>query len=293
MTLALTGCESAFQPPTRIGVTTLDLSPVPPFLMKRILLQQELEALLEKPVVFDLMTPRQIGVHLGTGRMQFAMLSPADYAEVAEKRNSEILAVPTNSRGQTYRRGLIVVAPKSPYKQLADLKQVRFHFLAKGDLLNEAAMGALLEAGVDLKKLDKGFLGLELDTSHVSSLEVAKSVAIEEAVAAGVIDEADYDAWPDRGGSLLLFTPSKEQLRVIGRTVRVPEGPFVASLATPKEDRDAVREYLLETINDKQFVLASLGITGFAEPIDAVEYQPYIDLHEKLTAMNALTTQPE
>lgn len=277
---SMSGCGPTFESPTRIGVTSLDLSPLPPFLPKRILFQRELESELDGPVVFDLMSPRQIRIHLGTGRAAFAMVSAADFSQIAPAGNYEILAVPTNLNGQTSRRGLIVASAKSQIQSLADLKSRRFHFLAGGDVLNEAALGTLMESGLSRQDIDRGILGLELDTSHISSLEVAKSVVLEDA--AGVIDEADYDRWPDRGGSLVLLAPSKEQVRILGRTVRVPEGPFLASRETPEETREQIKRYLIEDLKSKTIVLGVLGVTGFAEPIDVSEYEPYFALHRKL-----------
>jgi hypothetical protein len=286
----LVGCGPQFHSPTRIGVTSFDLNPLPPFLPKRILFQRDLESHLDEPVVFDLLTPRQIRVHMGTGRVKFAMVSAADYAEIAPAGNSEMLAVAKNAQGRTYRQGLIIASPRSRIETVSQAKGLRFHFLPAGDVLNEAAAGALLEAGVARKQIDNGILGLGLDTSHISSLEVAKSVALENAV--GVIDEADYMSWPDRGGSLMLLTPSKEQVRVIGRTVRVPEGPFLASLQTPPELRESVKRYLLEDLNKKAIVLGVLGVSGFAEPIAPNEYEPYFALLRKLHPAGKPTTSP-
>ncbi len=289
--LAQAGCQNPLRPPVRIGVTSLDLSPVPPFLPKRILFQQDLEQLFHEPVVFDLMTPRQIRVHLGTGRVKFAMLTPSDYAEVAAQDNADIVAVPVNQHNESFRRGLIVVAPKSRFRAMSELKGVRFHSLQRGDILNEVAVGAMLEAGVQPASIDKGILGLELDTSHISSLEVAKSVAFEDN-AAGVIDEADYNAWPEKGGSLLLFTPSKDQVRIIGRTVRVPEGPFLVSRETPADMREKVTKYMREEINRKKIVLGVLGVNGFADPVPAGEYEAYFAVHRKLVDTSKARSQP-
>jgi len=142
-------------------------------------------------------------------------------------------------------------------------------------------LGALIEAGLEKKEVDRGILGLELDTTHISSLEVAKSVVLEEKVG-GVIDEADYNKWPDKGGSLVLLLPSKDQVRIIAKTVRVPEGPFVVSNQAPPELVDKTRDYLLKVVNKKQVVLAALGSAGFAEPIDPQEYEPFFALYRKL-----------
>ena len=150
-----------------------------------------------------------------------------------------------------------------------------------GNILNELALGVLLEADVATKDLDKGILGLELDTHHINSLEVAKSVVIEQNVA-GVIDEADYEKWPEKGGSFLLLQPSKDQVRVIDKTIRVPEGPFVVSVNTPEELSGKVRDYLLIELNKLPLALVPMGYTGFAEPIDPAEYKTYFGMYRKL-----------
>jgi len=276
----LTGCGPEHRSPIRIGVTSFELSPLPGLLPNRGLFQRDLEQQLGKPVVFDVMMPGQICVHLGSGRAAFALLTTADYAEIAPACRAEILTVVRNRRGGTHRQGLIIAAPGSRVKSLADARSMRIHFLPRGDAINEAALGALLEAGLDRREIDRGILGLQLDTTHLNSMEVAKSVVLEDAI--GVIDEADYLRWPERGGSLVLLSPSKEEVRVIGRTIRVPEGPFVASLGTPPELRQKVRRYLLEHANRNQLVLDGLGIGGFAEPIDPREYEPYFALRRKL-----------
>ncbi|UCD27907.1 MAG: PhnD/SsuA/transferrin family substrate-binding protein [Planctomycetota bacterium] len=300
--LLLTGCSTVGnivdplnlrglgEPPIRVGVTKLEFSPPPLiFVPKWSLFNDGLSFHLNKPVSFDLMTPRQIRVHLGTGRVKFAMLSPADYSQIAHAETSKILAVPKNNNQETHRRGLIIVAAKSPIHALSELKNKRFHFMPSGDILNELALGALLDSGIPKEEIDKGILGLELDTHHISSLEVAKSVVLENV--AGVIDEADYNKWPEKGGSFVLLSPSKDQVRVIAKTIRVPEGPFVVSINTPKELTDKVRNYLLKDVNKEKLILAPMGYTGFAEPIDPEEYKPYFELHRKLYPPKPLELQ--
>lgn len=134
--------------------------------------------------------------------------------------------------------------------------------------------------GIARTEIDQRLLGLKLDTSHINSLEVAKSVVLENA--AGVIDEADYLSWPETGGGLVLLNPSRQQVRVIGRTIRIPQGPFVASLETPAELRTKVRKYLLEEVSRQPIILSILGIKGFAGPIDPAEYEPYFEMRRKL-----------
>jgi len=286
--LLLAGCanlQSLGEPPVRIGIRKLELAPPPLVMFKSTLLNDRLADYLKKPVLFDAMTPRQMRIHLGTGRLKFAMLSPADFAQIVHSENYKILGVPKNNNGQTYRRGLLIVSAKSKINSLEELKNKRFHFMPHGSILNELALGALLESNVAKVDLDKGILGLELDTHHISSLEVAKSVVIENNVA-GVIDEADYEKWPEKGGSLILLLPSKDQVRVIGKTIRVPEGPFVVSTNTPNEMTEKVKQCLFPESKNAgnllKLALSPMGYTGFAEPIEPAEYELYFSIHKKL-----------
>jgi hypothetical protein len=295
----LAGCETAGRVvdplnvlglnkrPVRIGVTQIEVMPPPLLLPKRSLFERDLAGYLNEPVSFDLLNTRQIRVHLGTGRLSFAMLSTPEYCDVLPAGAARILAVPINANGETSRKGLVVVGSKSRINSLAELRGKRFHFMPQGDVLNEAASGALLEAGLSQRDVDPGLLGLGLDTHHISSVEVAKSVVLEDAV--GVIDAADYKRWKPTGGSVLLMTPSQDEVRVLAETVRVPEGPVVVSGETPKELADKLSEYLTRVLTDRKVVLATLGCRGFAGPIDAKEYEAFCGVHRKLHP--ELTTQ--
>jgi ABC-type phosphate/phosphonate transport system substrate-binding protein len=79
---------------------------------------------------------------------------------------------------------------------------------------------------------------------------------------------------------------------VIGKTIRVPEGPFVASLQAPAELREKMKHYLIEHVKTKKVVLGVLGVSGFAEPIDPEEYQPYFELRRKLHSSASPATKP-
>ena len=278
--------------PVRVGETNLEFTPPPLILPKRGLFRDGMSQQIKEPVQFELMTPRQIRVHLGTGRMSFALVKPQELPEVMSTQTCEIMAVGINNAGQTYRQGLLIVPPKSPVQSVADIKGRRFHFMPLGDLLNDAAIGALMDAGIGRKEIDKSILGLGLDTTHISSLEVAKSVVLENG--AGVIDEADYNKWPEKGGSFVLLTASKDQVRVIGKTMRVPEWPFVVSKHANPEIKQKVSDFLFKVAPVKyKFALAMMDMKGFAPPIDPKEYEPFAKLYYTLHPQPAgPATQP-
>jgi ABC-type phosphate/phosphonate transport system substrate-binding protein len=263
------------KPPIRVGVTTLDLAPPPLMLPKRELFNLAMADYLKEQVQFELLTPRQIRVHLGTGRMAFAILRPIDYAQMTPTDACQVLAMPLNANRQPYRQGLIVTAPKSAIKELSDARSARVHFMPDGNPLNDALVGAMVEAGIPKERIDKGILGLGLDTHHISSLEVAKSVVLEEK-AVGVIDEADYNKWPKSGGSLVFLTPSQDQVRVIGKTARAPEGYFVVSAKAPPGLKSKIDEFLFTAAPKyHKLALASMDITGYARPSDEQQYESY------------------
>ncbi len=267
--------------PVRIGVARIEFSSPPVMLPRRAPFFQELSSHIGQPVQPELMLPRQIRVHLGleANRVQFAMLSPADYAEVSRTDQHRIIALPVNEHGKVYREGLIIVGRKSPIEELSQIRAKRFHFLPKGHALNDAARGTLLESELTAKDISQGFFGL--DTHHINSLEVAKSVVLENN-AAGVIDKDDYESWPESGGSFMLLRPSKDQVRVLAETMRVYEGPVVAGMYTPEETVAQVEDFLFNKVKNKAIVLSVLGCMGFDRPVEPSEYAAFNEMYRKI-----------
>jgi ABC-type phosphate/phosphonate transport system substrate-binding protein len=116
---------------------------------------------------------------------------------------------------------------------------------------------------------------------HHSSREAAKEVAYGM-TGAGVIEAAEFDAYPDTGGKWIPFaeTFSKDQFRELGRTPQVREdtmgeGPFVAGDQTDRETVDKVRRFLLSAETDSPQVVRSLGFARFrpapADPMDEIK----------------------
>ncbi len=275
------GCQEAVRP-VRVGVTKMDL--IGPNLLPEALFGRW-EALrldlglylgLDKFVHIELLKPRQIRVHLGTGREAFAIVDAVEYAEIITGDNDVVLASAVNGAGNTERVGLIVTRADSPVQSLGELKGKRFDFGPKGDpLMDVAAVCALSRAGVRMADIEKDKLLGEY--RHLFSQDVAKAVVYEK-VPAGIIDEAEYNKWPDKGGSLLLGTVSKDQLRVLDRTPPVPEMVVLASKRTDPALVAKVRNYFLEDVNKKQLtVLTWLGVKGF-RAAQREQYVPFAQL---------------
>lgn len=267
------------QPPIRIGVTELEISPSR-ILPKRTLFEENLEFYLHRTVSLELMTARQIGIHLESGRLQFAILSPTAYADIEPLNCASILAVPLNNDGKTSSRGLIVVSAHSTARKLEELKGHRIHFLPYHDVLNEAALGALLDAGVKVREGELPEPDSSLDALHEGSEDVVRDVLGDEG-SAGVISESAYASWKpvSSPGNTVV---SQDQIRIIARTVSVPEGPIVCSRQTSAELSSKVSQYLLNVAPERPMILSSLGCKGFSASIQPKDFEPYIALHRRL-----------
>ncbi len=95
---------------------------------------------------------------------------------------------------------------------------------------------------------------------------------------AGVIDRADYEKYPDVGGSFLLRTFSKDDFRVLGETAEysaqtIPAGPFLASAEAPADLVDRMTRFLLSASRDCRSALATMGLSGFRSPETDINQQ--------------------
>lgn len=266
--------------PVRIGITELKWTTPPLMLPRHSLLNDNLAFYLNEPVIFDLLLPRQIRVHLYSGRINYALLAPGDYCRVSLCEDARLLAMARNTEGQILRRGLIIVSADSDIKTLEDLKMRRFHLLPRDDPLNLAARDLLLEADIAEDDLDQGLLGLGIGTRHISSFEVAKSVNFEKDTA-GVIDAREYEKWPKTDGNFLLLNPSQDMYRVLGETVSVPVGFVVASVHNSPELDKKVKNYLLNVVEKRQLVIKPMGYSGFTAPIAPEQYEPFMRLYRR------------
>ncbi len=264
------GCQPDVRP-VRVAVTRIDL--VGPQLLPRwepLRIDLGLSLGLGKLVHFEVLTPRQIRVHLGSGRTAMAIVNAVEYAEIEPADGDVIIAAAVNRAGTTQRTGLIVTRADSGIQSLADLKGKRFNFGPKGDpLLDTAAVCHLWKARVRLADIEQDkLLG---PYRYLDSNDVAKAVAYGKP-AAGIVDEAEYAKWPDKGGSVLLGIVSKDQLRILHRTDPVPEVAVVCSKKADPALVEKLRAYFLEEVNKKPLaVLGWLGVNGFRP----AEREPY------------------
>ncbi len=253
----------------------LETAPWAPF-------QQAISKDLSQPVQFERSNPRSIRHHLGTGRMQFAWVSAADFAEIQLRPVYQVVAIPVNTKGTTEHQGLIVVRKDSPIKTLAELKGKRFAFGPKDDpILHLGAIKALTKAGLSANDIPKELV--PPFGHHINSYENAKAVLFE-GVPAGVVDELEFESWPAKSNLLTTLSVCQDGFRILGRTEPVPEGPFLASVKADPQLVASVKDLLTQKLDGDRAVLGKLHYKGFRSG-DASLYESYI-------STSGLTSRP-
>ena len=276
------GLELGFditQKPVRIGIVSahegplalqnwLPVKPAPPYAALRDGLAKHLGC----GVQIQELEPFQIAAHLQTGRIEYALMSEADYQSITAQEpigHTLAAAVPL------VRRGVIVASAKSGVNALADIKGKRFAFGPKNDaVLDVAALQALTAAGISKDDIQKELIpnpiypSLDRLQYHVSSLEAAKEVVYGIGTEVGVVEESDYQAFPDTGGRLLPLRLAKNDFRVLGQTEVVTAtttlaGPFVASDQANPEVTSKIVEFLAAAEKQNAGALQELGLSRF------------------------------
>jgi ABC-type phosphate/phosphonate transport system substrate-binding protein len=233
------------KPPVRIGITRVHVNPVVQAPWGP--LEQALARKLGRDVQVIAYRPFQIRSQLQRGYLDFAILSATDYAEIGQAETCDLVSQPVNSLGQNSRHGLIIAKKDSKIHEMIDLKGQRFAFGPSWDAVSHlAAAYALMQAGLEPSDVPRDLLPVPMaQRHHLDSFEVAKAVAYEPLVSAGAVDEVEYASLPETGGSVMFQTVSKDEFRVVGRTVNLPEGPIVASRKADPKMVALVKDYLL------------------------------------------------
>lgn len=213
---------------------------------------------------------------LAQGNISYAFMSAEEFCSAKDSSSLTPIAVGLNALGKSSRIAYIVIKAKSHVKTIADCAAKRFAFGTYKDLLTDvAAQAALAEAGVPVKKLLPELLlppPIAMEGRLYRGHDVAKTIVLDLTINAGVVDEVDYEKMPDTGGNFILG-PSKDQIEIVGRTIRVPEMVVVAGPAANPEARQKLKAFLMNHVASDKLVCEQLGVTGFAEP-DPAAYEP-------------------
>jgi ABC-type phosphate/phosphonate transport system substrate-binding protein len=250
-----------------IGSTKADLFGLPAEFRA---LHPALETCLGWPVRFPAQPDGPaLAQQLKQGHIDYAILSAAEYAAIDDTSELTLLASGVNVLGKTARKAYLVVKANSHVKTVSDCRGKRFAFGTHGGLLTDiAAQHALEAAGVPVKDLL-----LELLTPPPLAFEgrlylkgdTARTIANDITVNAGVIDEIAYEKMPETGGNFITG-PSRDQFKIVGETVSVPEIVVVAGPAAEPDLTAKLKGYLLNRLKDDKRVCGQLGVRGFSVP---------------------------
>ncbi len=217
---------------------------------------------------------RALGMQLVQGNIPYAFMSAAEYAAVEDAGQLTLIASAVNALGKTSRGAHLIVKANSHVKTIADCRGKRFAFGVHGDLLTDLlTQRALEEAGVPVKELLTELLTppIAFEGRLYLDKKVAQTIANDITVNAGVVDEVFWESMPDTGGNIITG-PSKDQFKIVGETVVVPEMVVVAGPAANESDIAKFGDYLLEKVKADDAVCRQLGVTGFAPP-DKAAYE--------------------
>lgn len=246
--------------PIRIGVTRVQINPVQ---VPWDGLRADLKKKLGRDLQFVCYQPFQMRTQLEKGYLDLAILSATEYAQIGRNQTCTLLAKPINTLGLTSRHGLIITRKNSKLQTLADLKFQRFAFGPAGSATTDlAAAYAFMKAGLEPADIPRELLPIPMTRRHhMNSFEVAKAVAYEPLMEAGVVDSVAWATWPEKNRSptlactpipLVLQSVTRDLFRVIAETATLPEGPIVASKKADPALVAAVTKYLLsDAIPDK------------------------------------------
>jgi ABC-type phosphate/phosphonate transport system substrate-binding protein len=256
----------------QIGTTKVDLLGMPPEYRA---LHPRLEDAFGEAVRFSAQpNGSAIGQQLANGDMKFAIVSAQEYADISDPANLNLIATGVNEMGKTSHKALIVArASDQRFKSLADCSGKRFAFGNYKDILTDYATRQALETGgVPLKKLLPELLPppFAMEGRLYVQNDVAMKISVDLTVNAGVIDERVFNKMQATGGNPITG-PSKDQFKVVGETVSVPELLVVAGPGAGEKEVEAMKDFLLNQVAKDPQICQQLGVTGFA-PANRADY---------------------
>lgn len=265
---SLTGCQkpASEQKMVQIGTTKADLFGLP---AEYRALHPRLENTLKSQVVFRPQPNGEaIAEQLEQGQIAFGFLTAKEYCSIKNPSKLTLIATALNKAGKPSRKAFIVTKANLTSKTIQDCASKRFAFGTYRDLLTDKVTQKTLEqAGVPMRKILIEVLPppLAFEGRLYRQHDVAITVINDLTVNAGVIDEIDYGAMPETGGNIIIG-PSKDQLRIIGETVQVPEMVVVAGPSADPKETALLKTFLLNEVKNDKRICEQLEVTGFTEP---------------------------
>ncbi|MFQ5807244.1 MAG: phosphate/phosphite/phosphonate ABC transporter substrate-binding protein [Phycisphaerae bacterium] len=228
-------------------------------------LRKAMSETIKRPVRLDLCLPLQLEPNLTLGFYDFAFITPACYVGMKDRERSKVIAVAVDEAGRASHSAVLVVAANSKIESVEQLRGKTVAFGPRGDArTHHAGLALLREHGLKKTDLSLEVFPLPGALKHFPKMrDIAQSV-INGSCDAGFIDEAAFDAFEQT--SEVEGEPTRDKLRVLARTVPVPEKLVIRSPKAKAETVSQVADFLLTAGERHPDVLRPLLFSAYQEP---------------------------
>lgn len=232
-------------------------------------LQKKLTDVVGRPVALELCFPLQLEPNLRSGMYDLAIITPAQYGRFRSVDAPPVLAIAMDVPDTPARPALLVAQADSTITTIAELKGKSIAFgPAEDSRTHHAALELLARHGVRQSDLALEILPLPGSLRHLSDARSVAVAVLNGGVAAGLLDQAAWDALPERAEAA--NEPSRSRLRVLGRTIDVPDRLVVASPTLDEGAQKLTREFLYAARDRSPDVLKPLRCAGYVPPTAAL-----------------------
>ncbi len=227
-------------------------------------LQRVLSEHLGQPVAVDACFAFQVESGLASGWYDLAVLTPVQYAALRSPDTARVLAVSVDKQGQAATRALLVVPVGSEITTVGDLRGQVVAFGASGDLrAHHAALELLADAELKPTDLSLEVLPVPGSLKHLPDGRAVAQSVLNASSAAGFVDQGAWDAFPEQAEG---DEPARDKLRVLARTIAVPNRLLLASPHLDDATADQVRAFVLRVGTAHPEVMEPLASSGYAAP---------------------------
>jgi phosphonate transport system substrate-binding protein len=220
---------------------------------------------IRRPVRLDLCLPIALEPNLKLGFYDFALVTPACYVQMRDRQRFEVLAASVDRAGRVAYPAVLVVSADSELNDVADLRGKKVAFGPRPDArTHHAGLALLSKHGLEKNDLSLSLFPLPGSLRHFSEMrEIALAVQNGD-FDAGFIDEPAFQEF--EYGPVAEDAPDRDQLRVIARTLPVPD---LLVIQSPKVDRQVARnvtDFLLAVDQTHPEALRPLLLSAYQKP---------------------------
>lgn len=196
------------------------------------------------------------------GHFQMAIATPGQFAQFTTLDDSDVMVMPAPPTGKAARPAVLIVKADSEFKTVSDLRGKRIAFGPKNDArCYFAALALLDDSGIPPAEIKKGLLLLDTLWRYQPTARSRAESILNGFVDAAFVDEAKWDNFPTSDERK--DEPCQTKLRVIAKTVAVPDRLWLASPTLDAGTREQIENFLLNARRDNAAALAWLNIGGY------------------------------